>query len=113
MKEVHHPDGRVELEDEAPLAQSPLYNHDLAPVRARASYGVYGSNLPAVIRALVACGWFGIQAWIGGQALHTFLRVLWPKWATLLGGPLDGVRLSLGKWTVLSLAGTTPTQQLS
>src|SRR5712692_10180154 len=38
------------------------------PVFARASYGVYGSNLPALLRALVACGWFGIQAWIGGQA---------------------------------------------
>src|SRR3989475_13267971 len=34
------------------------------PVFARAAYGVFGSNLPAVMRALVACGWFGIQAWI-------------------------------------------------
>src|SRR5437667_9582987 len=54
------------------------------PVFARASYGVFGSNLPALMRALVACGWFGIQAWIGGQAVHTLLRVLWPGWATLL-----------------------------
>src|SRR5712671_6803490 len=54
------------------------------PVFARASYGVYGSNLPALLRALVACGWFGIQAWIGGQAVHTLFRVLWPGWATLL-----------------------------
>src|SRR4051812_846066 len=54
------------------------------PVFARASYGVYGSNLPALLRALVACGWFGIQAWIGGQAVHTFLRVIWPGWATLM-----------------------------
>src|SRR5258707_15848521 len=53
------------------------------PVFARAAYGTAGSNLPALMRALVACGWFGIQAWIGGQALHTFIRVLWPKWATL------------------------------
>ena len=43
------------------------------PVFARASYGTFGSNLPAIMRALVACGWFGIQTWIGGQALHTFL----------------------------------------
>ena len=55
------------------------------PVFARASYGVYGSNLPALLRALVACGWFGIQAWIGGQAVHTFLRVLFPSWPALLG----------------------------
>ena len=153
--EIQHPDGRVELSDDLNIARSPLYNHDLAPVRvaqrnwstynfaalwismahciptymlasglmdkgmswsqalwtialgnlivlvpillnshpgtkygipfpvfARASYGVYGSNLPALLRALVACGWFGIQAWIGGQAVHTFLRVLWPGWAS-------------------------------
>ena len=42
------------------------------PVFARAAYGTLGSNLPALMRALVACGWFGIQAWIGGEALHTF-----------------------------------------
>jgi NCS1 family nucleobase:cation symporter-1 len=36
------------------------------PVFARAAYGTVGSNLPALMRALVACGWFGIQAWIGG-----------------------------------------------
>src|SRR6185295_13497633 len=39
------------------------------PVFARASYGVFGANLPAVMRAIVGCGWFGINAWIGGQAL--------------------------------------------
>ena len=42
------------------------------PVFARAAYGTVGSNLPALMRAIVACGWFGIQAWIGGQALQTF-----------------------------------------
>src|SRR2546422_11364914 len=41
------------------------------PVFARASYGTIGSNLPALMRALVACGWFGIQSWIGGGALQT------------------------------------------
>jgi cytosine/uracil/thiamine/allantoin permease len=40
------------------------------PVFARAAYGTVGSNLPALMRALVACGWFGIQAWIGGEALQ-------------------------------------------
>jgi NCS1 family nucleobase:cation symporter-1 len=60
------------------------------PVFARASYGVYGSNLPALLRALVACGWFGIQAWIGGQAVHTFLKVLIPSWPTLLGAGFAG-----------------------
>ena len=55
------------------------------PVFARASYGTFGSNLPAIMRALVACGWFGIQTWIGGQALHTFLTSIFAKWPTLLG----------------------------
>ena len=56
------------------------------PVFARAAYGVFGANLPAIMRAIVACGWFGINAWIGGQALQTFFRSLWPGWQTLLGG---------------------------
>jgi NCS1 family nucleobase:cation symporter-1 len=60
------------------------------PVFARAAYGTYGSNLPALMRALVACGWFGIQAWIGGEALDTFFRAIIPGWATLLGGPIGG-----------------------
>jgi NCS1 family nucleobase:cation symporter-1 len=55
------------------------------PVFARASYGTFGSNLPALMRALVACGWFGINAWIGGQALHTFFGAIIPNWAKLLG----------------------------
>ena len=40
------------------------------PVFARASFGVMGANVPALLRALVACGWFGIQTWFGGLALH-------------------------------------------
>jgi NCS1 family nucleobase:cation symporter-1 len=60
------------------------------PVFARASYGTLGSNLPALMRALVACGWFGIQTWIGGEALHTFFKAIIPGWQTLLGGPVGG-----------------------
>jgi nucleobase:cation symporter-1, NCS1 family len=41
------------------------------PVLCRASFGVKGANIPAMLRAVVACGWFGIQTWIGGLALHT------------------------------------------
>jgi NCS1 family nucleobase:cation symporter-1 len=48
------------------------------PVFVRASFGVRGANLPAVLRALVACGWFGIQTWIGGAAIHSMLQVVWP-----------------------------------
>ena len=48
------------------------------PVFVRASFGVRGANVPAVLRAIVACGWFGIQSWIGGQAIYSMLQVLWP-----------------------------------
>ena len=60
------------------------------PVFARAAYGTVGSNLPALMRALVACGWFGIQAWIGGEALNTFFASLVPGWSTLLGAGFAG-----------------------
>src|SRR5215510_6267279 len=50
------------------------------PVLARASFGVLGANVAAVARGLVACGWFGIQSWIGGQAINTLLKTVWPAW---------------------------------
>jgi len=59
------------------------------PVLARASFGVLGANIPALLRALVACGWFGIQTWIGGQAINALLVALVPSWAGwALGEPL-------------------------
>jgi NCS1 family nucleobase:cation symporter-1 len=51
------------------------------PVLCRASFGVRGANVPAILRALVACGWFGIQTWIGGLALDTLLLAAWPGWS--------------------------------
>jgi NCS1 family nucleobase:cation symporter-1 len=53
------------------------------PVYARASFGVKGANIPALLRAVVACGWFGIQTWIGGFALYQFLRLWIPALGTL------------------------------
>ena len=63
------------------------------PVFIRAPFGVRGANVPAILRALVACGWFGIQTWIGGTAIHSMLLVVWPSvasvewalWACFLG----------------------------
>jgi len=74
------------------------------PVFARASYGTIGSNLPALMRALVACGWFGIQAWIGGQAINVLLNSFFPGWHTLLGDKIQRVGF---------LAGYTPTEYIS
>src|SRR5256714_1517770 len=56
------------------------------PVYVRASFGVRGANVPAVLRALVACGWFGIQCWIGGQAIYSMLTILWPAASNVGGG---------------------------
>ena len=63
------------------------------PVFIRAPFGVRGANMPAILRAIVACGWFGIQSWIGGTAIHSMLAVIWPSfaaadgvlWASFLG----------------------------
>jgi len=49
------------------------------PVFCRASFGTSGANIPALMRAFVACGWFGIQAWIGGDAIHSILGVFLPS----------------------------------
>ena len=48
------------------------------PVYCRASFGTLGANVPALLRALVACGWFGIQTWIGGNAIYKILAVFYP-----------------------------------
>ncbi|HTV81216.1 MAG TPA: NCS1 family nucleobase:cation symporter-1 [Acidobacteriaceae bacterium] len=63
------------------------------PVFVRAPFGVRGANIPAMLRAIVACGWFGIQSWIGGEAIFAMLAVAWPAaahlpwalWACFLG----------------------------
>src|SRR5688572_24637570 len=48
------------------------------PVFCRASFGTSGANVPAILRALVACGWFGIQTWIGGAAIYKIMAVFFP-----------------------------------
>lgn len=63
------------------------------PVFVRASFGPLGANVPAILRAIVACGWFGIQSWIGGTAITQMVNVLaprtvdmpWVVWVCFLG----------------------------
>lgn len=57
------------------------------PVLARASFGVLGANVPSILRALVACGWFGIQTWIGGAAINALLAVAFEEWKNFTLGP--------------------------
>ena len=53
------------------------------PVFARASFGTKGANIPAILRAIVACGWFGIQTWIGGFSIYQMMRLWIPALETL------------------------------
>ena len=61
------------------------------PVLCRASFGTTGANIPAVLRALVACGWFGIQTYIGGEAIYKILAVFWPGIAAAAGSGAFGI----------------------
>src|SRR5436190_7482258 len=55
------------------------------PVLLRASFGTRGSNIPAMLRAVVACGWFGIQTWLGGAAIDVLLGLMFPSWKSIHG----------------------------
>src|SRR4051794_19281221 len=75
------------------------------PVYCRASFGILGANVPALMRALVACGWFGIQTWIGGWCIYKVLEVYNPTWAQLpeiagLGISVPKLVCFLGFWAV-------------
>lgn len=62
------------------------------PVLARASFGIKGAHVPSLLRALVACGWFGIQTWVGGNAIFQLIDVLLPAdLATLADLPVLGI----------------------
>lgn len=56
------------------------------PVFARAAFGWRGAQIPSLLRSIVACGWFGIQTWIGGLAVHAMITLVWPAWGSLGGG---------------------------
>lgn len=74
------------------------------PVLARASFGTKGANIPAILRAIVACGWFGIQTWIGGTAIDALLTAMWGGWASIdamIGGnPLHTWLSFLAFWLI-------------
>jgi cytosine/uracil/thiamine/allantoin permease len=68
------------------------------PVLLRSSFGLRGSNLPAMLRAAVACGWFGIQTWIGGQALYEMARIKWPD----IGDATPLAMLGINSWQLVA-----------
>ena len=63
------------------------------PVLLRTSFGTKGANIPAILRAIVACGWFGIQTWIGGQAIDALFGALWGGWETTFVAMIGGIAL--------------------
>ncbi|MDE3058656.1 MAG: NCS1 family nucleobase:cation symporter-1 [Bacteroidota bacterium] len=63
------------------------------PVYCRASFGVFGANIPAMLRAFVACGWFGIQSWIGGWAIYKIIVIYVPSW-DLLPAWIAGINIA-------------------
>jgi NCS1 family nucleobase:cation symporter-1 len=65
------------------------------PVLLRSSFGTMGANVPALLRGLVACGWFGIQTWVGGSAIYTIANILSGGW--LVGTPLPVLGIDLGQ----------------
>ena len=67
------------------------------PVLVRSSFGVLGANVPALLRAVVACGWFGIQTWIGGFAIFKLIEALWPGIAHLPAILPRGLELGTGE----------------
>jgi NCS1 family nucleobase:cation symporter-1 len=75
-------------------------------VLCRAAFGVRGANVPALLRAVVACGWFGIQTWIGALAMDMLFRAAWPGGATLPGSTWIAFALFWLIQVVIILKGT-------
>lgn len=56
------------------------------PVFVRAAFGTSGAHVPSLLRSIVACGWFGIQTWVGGLAINALIGILWPAWRSIGSG---------------------------
>jgi nucleobase:cation symporter-1, NCS1 family len=77
------------------------------PVFARAFYGIRGANLAALLRAIVACGWFGIQTWIGGEGINVIAGKLFGHWwtsASVVGGQQWTLWLAFAIFWVIQMA---------
>ncbi len=72
------------------------------PVLLRASFGTRGANIAALLRGVVACGWFGIQTWFGGAALHATLAIIF-GFDTTAGSPIAGLGITAAQLTCFLL----------
>jgi NCS1 family nucleobase:cation symporter-1 len=76
------------------------------PVFARAAFGTIGAHIPSLLRSVVACGWFGIQTWVGGLAIHALIGILWPAWPAL-GGDWRFMGYGLPHFAAFSSSGSS------
>ena len=83
------------------------------PVLCRAAFGVRGANVPAMLRAIVACGWFGIQTWIGGLAIVALVSAAWPPLASTPGLKAIGFAIFWGIELAIILRGIEAIKVLS
>lgn len=82
------------------------------PVLVRAPFGVQGANVPSILRSLVACGWFGIQTWIGGAAINAMMVILFPFWKEFAAGPWVSFALFWGMNVYFIVHGTESIKKL-
>lgn len=82
------------------------------PVLVRAPFGVRGANVPSILRSLVACGWFGIQTWIGGAAINAMMVILFPFWKEFAAGPWVSFALFWGMNVYFIVHGTESIKKL-
>jgi nucleobase:cation symporter-1, NCS1 family len=61
------------------------------PVVSRSSFGIWGSLWPVFNRAAMACIWYGVQAWIGGECITLVIRAIWPQYVSV---PSDSVSIA-------------------
>jgi len=80
-----HPARLAHLDRRARGRENALQSPKRGELRLRGAYGPRGAHLPTLLRAVVACGWFGIQTWIGGLALDALVRAAWPGGAEVPG----------------------------
>jgi NCS1 family nucleobase:cation symporter-1 len=60
--------------------------HISFPVGARATFGIFGSYWPVINRVVMACVWFGVQAWLGGECVQVMILAIWPQAANIPNG---------------------------
>ncbi|KDP29210.1 hypothetical protein JCGZ_16599 [Jatropha curcas] len=87
------------------------------PVLARSCFGIRGAHIPTLLRALVGCGWYGIETWIGANIsfwatlalnIPDFTRYAKSQTDQIIGQ--SGLPIFMGLFTFVGLAVTSSTK---